>query len=57
MCLAVIGGGGWRVEPQLGTQQCQLVTFQIADRHPAPAIGGAAFWGSGCVDLQMASNT
>ena len=41
VCLAVIGGGGWRVEPQLGTQECQLVAFQIADRYPAPAIGGA----------------
>jgi hypothetical protein len=41
VCLTVIGVGWWWVEPQLGTQECQLVTFQIADRYPAPAVGGA----------------
>jgi hypothetical protein len=29
------------VEPQLGPQQRELVTLQVADRYPAPAIGGA----------------
>ena len=33
--------GTHRVEPQLGAEQGKLVAFQVADRHSAPAVGGA----------------
>jgi hypothetical protein len=43
--LAAVGlaflGGGWGVESELGTQQSELVTFEVADRDPGPAFGGA----------------
>ena len=38
---AVIGvGWGW-VKAQFGAEQGELVAFDVADRDPAPAIGGA----------------
>jgi hypothetical protein len=39
--VAVIGAGWWRVQPELGAQQLQPMTLEVADRHAAPAVGGA----------------
>jgi hypothetical protein len=36
----VVGGGGWRVEAELGAQQLELVAFDVADRQAAPLLGG-----------------
>ena len=37
-----VAAGGWRVEPEFGAQQLELVAFDVADRDAAPAFGGAA---------------
>ena len=37
----LLGLGGRWVESEFGAQQCELVAFEVADRYPAPAVGGA----------------
>jgi len=41
VALGVVGAGRWRVQSQLDPWQGELVAFQVADRDPAPAVGGA----------------
>jgi hypothetical protein len=39
--VALDGVGWWRVEYELGAQQLELVTFDVADRHSAPTRSAA----------------